>query len=248
MAYSIKEIAHLAGISARTIRYYDEIGLLPPASVGENGYRHYDRSSLLTLQQILFYRELDVPLKEIQGILEMPDFNPVSALRNHREALKKRSERLEKLITTIDNTIAMIKGDKQMDAKEILNGFDEQKYAEEAKSRWCDTDQYKQSTKRWNSYTKEQKELLKEEGGRITERMVGNDSDLTPDDQSVQAAVADYLAYLNKYFYTCDAEFLRCLSDMWVTDARFAVNYERIREGGAAFVRDAVHIFCDNQK
>jgi len=75
--------------------------------------------------------------------------------------------------------------------------------------------------------------------------MVGSDPNTTPDDADVQAAVGEYLAYLNKYFYTCDAPFLRGLADMWIEDARFATNYERIREGGAEFVRDAVHVFCD---
>ena len=87
MAYTIKEIADLAGVTTRTLRYYDEIGLLPPAETSANGYRYYDHASLLKLQQILFFRELDVPLKDIQLMMNHPDFNLLDALEGHRAAL-----------------------------------------------------------------------------------------------------------------------------------------------------------------
>jgi len=92
---------------------------------------------------------------------------------------------------------------------------------------------------------REQKETIKAEGGRLVTRMVAQDPDASPDDPEVQAAIGEYYAYLNHYFYTCDLDFLRQLADGWVADPRFAINYERIREGGAAFVREAVHIYCD---
>ena len=98
MAYSIKKIADLAGVTTRTLRYYDELNLLKPAGTSENGYRYYDQENLLRLQQILFFRELDVPLDEILLIMSQPDFNLVGALENHRKELKKRAARLEKLI------------------------------------------------------------------------------------------------------------------------------------------------------
>lgn len=246
MAYTIKEIARLANVSTRTIRYYGELGLLPPASIGENGYRYYSRQSLLTLQQILFFRELEVPLKEISRVMTNPDFNPLETLTRHREALEKRTVRTTRLITTIDNTIRMFQGDTPMAEQELFNGFDEEKYADEAKTRWGATDSYKISQKRWASYSDAQKEKIKAQGKAITARMVGEDGSLPPDDPGVQEAIADYLAYLNEYFYPCDVQFLRGLAAMWVEDPRFAVNYERIREGGAQFVKDAVDIFCDN--
>ena len=133
-----------------------------------------------------------------------------------------------------------------MAEKELFNAFDEEKYAQEAEERWGDTDAYKISTKRWSSYSDAQKEKIKQEGGEITIRMVGAKPDLEPDDPGVQEAIGDYLRYLNTYFYPCDAKFLNELSKMWVADERFAINYERIREGGAKFVRAAVEIFCKN--
>ena len=245
MTYTIKEIADLADVTTRTIRYYDEIGLLDPADIGENGYRYYDNDSLLRLQQVLFFRELDVPLKEIDLIINRPDFNLVDALENHRSSLKTRVKRLNALITTIDNTIEVIQGEKKMTKKNYFKGFDETQYEDEAKEHWDNTTQYAESRRKWTSYSKEQKEMIKAEGGRIVIRMVSTDPSISPDDPDVQAAVGDYHAYLNKYFYTCNVAFLRGLTDMWVEDTRFAVNYEKIREGGANFVREAVHIFCD---
>ena len=248
MTYSIKKIADLAGVTTRTLRYYDEIGLLKPAGTGGNGYRFYDQGNLLRLQQILFFRELDVPLDDIQLIMSQPDFNLMLALENHRTALKNRALRLEKLIDTVNHTIESIKGENKMKEQELFEGFDESKYEEEARQRWGHTPQYAESQRKWASYSKEQKQAIKEEGGQFALRMVTTNPDAKPDDPDVQAAIGEYLAYFNKYFYACDAEFMRNLSDMWVQDERFAINYERIREGGAKFLRDAVYIFCDRTK
>ncbi|MBN1667876.1 MAG: MerR family transcriptional regulator [Anaerolineales bacterium] len=247
MPYTIKEIADLAGVSTRTLRYYDQIGLLSPAETGENNYRYYNRASLLRLQQILFYRELDVPLKQIQHIMAQPDFNPLQALQEHRQALQTRAARLERLIETVDQTIATLQGEWMMSEKDYFEGFDENQYTEEVEQRWGHTPQYAESQRKWNSYSKAKKETIKAEGSQITRRMVGDDPELKPDDPDVQAAVGDYYAYLNKYFYRCNLEFLRNLAEMWVQDARFAANYERIRTGGAEFVRQAVIIYCERQ-
>jgi len=245
MEYTIKEIAELAGVSTRTLRYYDQIGLFPPTGTSPNGYRYYAPESLLDLQQILFFRELDVPLREIQAILSRPDFNLQESLQAHRTAMQKRARRLDRLIETIDLTIANLQGEKQMSPNEYFEGFDETQYEAEVQERWGHTSQYVESQREWSSYTKEEKDAIKEEGGRITRQMVGSDPNLLPEDPGVQAAVGEYYTYLNQYFYTCPVNFLRGLADMWVQDPRFAVNYERIREGGAAFVRDAVHIYCE---
>jgi DNA-binding transcriptional MerR regulator len=248
MAYTIKDIANLAGVTTRTIRYYDEIGLLDPALIGDNGYRYYDHDSLLRLQQILFFRELDVPLKEIQLIMSQPDFDLLSTLENHRSALQSKVSRLETLIDTIDQTIASEKGEGTLSDKEIFEGFDESQYEDEVRERWGDSPRYAESQAKWSSYSEEQKQAIKAEGGDLAVRMVGKDPNASPDDADVQTAIGEYHAYINKYFYTCDVSFLRGLADNWVQDPRFAINYETIREGGAAFVGKAVHIFCDRNE
>jgi DNA-binding transcriptional MerR regulator len=248
MAYSIKKIASLAGVTTRTLRYYDEIGLLKPANTGENGYRYYDRENLLRLQQILFFRELDVPLDEISLIMSQPDFNLLGALEKQHSALSKQASRLKKLMNTLDNTILIIKGESEMKENNLFEGFDETKYEDEARQRWGHTTQYAESQRKWASYSKDQKQAMKQEGSHFAERIVTSNPNAKTDDPNVQAAVSEYFAFINKYFYTCDVEFMRNLSDMWVQDPRFASNYERIREGGAMFAKEAVHIFCDRNK
>lgn len=131
-----------------------------------------------------------------------------------------------------------------MKENEIFEGFDETQYEEEARQRWGSTAAYAESQKRWGSYSADKKEAIKAEGQEITLRMVGADERVKADDPQIQAAIADYMSYINRYFYAIDKEMMRNLADMWVADPRFAVNYERIRKGGAAFVREAVHIFC----
>lgn len=247
MAYSVREIADLAGLTTRTIRYYDEIGLLNPVSTGANGYRYYNQDSLLRLQQIRFYRELDLSLDDIHLIMNQPDFNLLDALGNHRQALQGRQKRIQRLINTIDQTILALKDNKTMKEEKYFNGFNESEYEEESRQRWGDTSMYKESKQKWSSYSAEQKEGIKAEGGRLAVRMVGSSSDVSPNNPDVQATVGEYLAYLNKYFYSCDPAFLRNLADMWVSDPRYAANYENVRAGGAEFVRQAVNIYCDNQ-
>lgn len=102
MKYRVSQLARLASITPRTLHYYDEIGLLEPEEIGENGYRAYGEAAILRLQQILFYRELGISLEEIKRILENPDFSPITALEDHREELKKKIERLDRLVRVVD--------------------------------------------------------------------------------------------------------------------------------------------------
>jgi DNA-binding transcriptional MerR regulator len=246
--YTIKELADLAGVTTRTLRYYDQLGILPPARIGNNGYRYYDHSSMLRLQQILFYKELALPLDEIEAVLNQPGFQLIPALEKHQAAIRSRIDQYQMLLVTLQRTIRNLKGEIDMSDQEYFEGFDEKKYEQEAFQLWGGSPKFRESQRKWSSYSDEQKEEIKAEGGRITVRMVTDRQDAKPDDPDVQQAVADYHAYLNQFFYTSEVGFLRNLADMWVADPRFAVNYERIREGGAAFVREAVHIYCDRNE
>src|SRR5439155_26887317 len=123
MAYTVKQVAAMSGVSVRTLHFYDETGLLKPAYHGANGYRFYEEPQLLTLQQILFYRELGFELKQIQRILGQADFEIVAALQSHRKALEKNLIRTRTLIETIDKTINHLKGKKKMKSEEMFAGF-----------------------------------------------------------------------------------------------------------------------------
>jgi DNA-binding transcriptional MerR regulator len=123
MAYTVKQVAAMSGVSVRTLHFYDETGLLKPAYHGANSYRFYEEPQLLTLQQILFYRELGFELKEIKRILDRPDFQNVAALESHRQVLEKNLTRTRSLIETIDKTIQHLKGTKKMKNEEMFAGF-----------------------------------------------------------------------------------------------------------------------------
>jgi DNA-binding transcriptional MerR regulator/uncharacterized cupin superfamily protein len=123
MAYTVKQVAAMSGVSVRTLHFYDETGLLKPAYHGANGYRFYEEPQLLTLQQILFYRELGFELKQIKSILGPADFKKIAALQSHRKVLQKNLARTRSLIETIDKTIQHLKGTKKMKSEEMFVGF-----------------------------------------------------------------------------------------------------------------------------
>lgn len=124
MAYTVKQLAELSGVSIRTLRFYDDIGILKPAYYGENGYRYYEQTQLLLLQQILFFRELGMPLKNIERILNNSDLNTCNMLKSHKQGLEQKIERIKKLIVTLDKTIANLQGENKMTDKEMYDGFD----------------------------------------------------------------------------------------------------------------------------
>ena len=117
--FTVKQLSRLAGVTPRTLHHYDAIGLLKPSAVGENGYRYYADESLLRLQQILFYRELDLPLEQIKQIMGRRDFDLLTALAGHRTELGKRIERLQRPVQTVDSTLEHLKGKKDMSKRQL---------------------------------------------------------------------------------------------------------------------------------
>src|SRR5687767_6072651 len=123
MAYTVKQVAAMSGVSVRALHFYDETGLLKPAHTGPNGYRFYEEPQLLTLQQILFYRELGFELKRIKEVLSRDDFERIPALESHRELLIRNLSRTQTLIETIDKTIEHLRGTRKMKTEEMFTGF-----------------------------------------------------------------------------------------------------------------------------
>lgn len=130
MAYTVKKLAELSSVSVRTLHFYDQIRLLAPAYVGENGYRYYEEEQILMLQQILFFKELGFELKQVQSIVSQPDFNKIQALITHKEALQHKAQRTQELLQTIDKTIRRLKGDTTMKDNEMYEGFSPERQEE----------------------------------------------------------------------------------------------------------------------
>jgi len=246
--YTVKQLATLAGISPRTLHYYDEIGLLRPESVGANGYRQYGDDSLLRLQQILSYRELDLPLESIKEILGRRDFDVLAALESHRAALLQRVERLNRLVATVDDTVLYLKGKKEMSQKQLFAAFtdeEQEKYAREAEQMY-DPEIVRASNKKWKALSAEEKRRIGDEGNAIYADLLA----VMPKGASspqVQAVVARWHKHM-LYFWSPNDEQLLGLADLYNDDPRFKANYDRVDPRLAAFIREAVKIYVTGRK
>ncbi len=245
MQYTVKQLARIAGVSPRTLRYYHQIGLLAPDSVGKKGYRFYGTAALLRLQQILFFKELDFSLSGIKQILDRKDFDLVQALRTHRLALEQRAQRLGRLVGTIDATIAQIQGGTEMEPKKLFAEFSEEqqkKYDAEAKLRWGNTDAYKESQRRLRGYTADDKKRLAQEAEAIYRDAVAA-IPLGPDSPQAQACVARWHQNL-RHFYEPSKEMMLGLADMYNEDPAFAATFQDIHPELASFMRQAIRRYC----
>jgi MerR family transcriptional regulator, thiopeptide resistance regulator len=243
MRYTVKQLAGLAGVSARTLHYYDKIGLLRPERNPDNGYRVYDRTAALRLQQVMFLRELGLSLEEIQEILGRPDFDLLSALEQHRLALQSRQERLRTLMNTVERTISYLKGSINMEGKQLFQGFsDEQQkeYEKEAAQRWGDTN-VKESQKRWGSYPAEKKQQIADEGNAVYRDIVAAMT-FGPESAQVQACIARWHQHL-RYFYEPTKEVLLSLGDLYNDDPAFNANFNKIHPELAGFMRQAIQAY-----
>ncbi len=243
MKLTIGQVAKQAGISVRTLHYYDEIGLLCPRGRSESGYRYYDRDSLLKLQQILFFRELGFTLSQIAEILSKPNYSPVQALKRQRKLLQMKRERLDALIAHVDE---ILQGGHEMD----FQAFDKTKleremerYHKEAEERYGDTPEFAQSEKRTGQYSKEDWKRMEEE----TEKIYSSFAALrgyAPDDEKAQALVKLWQEYITKYYYPCTKEILCSLGQMYLEDERFTENLDRYGKGTAKLMSLAIAYYC----
>jgi DNA-binding transcriptional MerR regulator len=241
---TVKQLASLAGVSVRTLHYYDEIGLLKPDSISDNGYRHYGKQGVLRMQQILFYRDLDLSLESIRDLINQPEFDVVRALQAHRTSLQERAHRLDKLINTIDKTIENLEGRREMDKKEYFDGWSEEKQPEfEKEIRHKYGEHAMDNVIDWNSYTSEQKAAIIAEGQANTQAMADL-MDQPVNSQEVQVVVAHWHQHL-KYFYDPSTERMRGLGQMYMDDPRFSAVYEKVRKGLAYFMKQAIDVYCD---
>jgi DNA-binding transcriptional MerR regulator len=246
--FTVKQLSKMAGITPRTLHYYDEIGLLKPTQVGENGYRYYGEEALLQLQQILLYRELDLPLENIKKIMGRHDFNVLSALESHKAELRKRITRLELLVTTVDHTINHLKGTTKMSKKQLFEGFTDAQQAEYEKEavQKYDPATVKASNQRWKNYSAAEKQLILDEGNAIYEDILQAMPE-GPSSSEAQAGVERWRRHM-EYFWVPRDDQLVGLVDLYNDDPRFKANFDKLDPNLAQFMRQAVVFYVDSRR
>ena len=232
---TVREVAHLSGVSVRTLHHYDAIGLLHPTRVTDAGYRLYDDRALRKLQTILLLRQLQFPLKEIKEILDAPDFDPMEALQDQIKLLELQRQHLDELILharKIQETGVIPMDFQAFDTKKI------DEYAAEAKAKWGNTEAYQEYEQR---------------GGKQPEAYpmmaifaeLGAVRHLEPASAQAQALVAKLQQFITDNYYTCTKQILAGLGQMYVADERFRENIDRAGGAGTAeFACKAIEIFC----
>jgi MerR family transcriptional regulator, thiopeptide resistance regulator len=246
--FTVKQLSRLAGVTPRTLHHYDAIGLLKPSRVGDNGYRYYGEDALLRLQQILFYRELDMPLDEIKKIMAESRFDVLGALQSHKDALNRQVVRLNRLINTVDNTINHLKGNNIMSEKAYFEGFSEEeqeKYALEAEQMY-DPETVRESNRKWKAYSESKKEAIMAEGKTVYVDMIAA-MPKGANSPEVQEIVERWRKHMD-YFWTPKLEQLLELANGYNDDPRFKANFDKMHPQLAEFMREAVKVYVANSK
>ncbi|WP_043930890.1 MerR family transcriptional regulator [Bacillus sp. EB01] len=254
MEYTVQKLANLAGISARTLRYYDEIGILKPSRINSSGYRIYGSAEVNRLQQILFYRELDVPLETIKEIIVAPGYDEAAALRDHREKLLEKRRQLELLIANVDKTIKAKEGSFTMSDKEKFEGFkqkmieeNEEKYGDEIRQKYG-KDKVEQSYAKVKNMTPEQHEEVTKLAEEVQHTLAEAFKTGDPAGELAQKAADLHKKWLMFYWSSYSKEAHAGLAQMYVDDERFTSYYDKDQPGTAKFLRDAIHIYTEFKK
>lgn len=247
--YSVKQLAQLAGVSIRTLHHYDQIGLLAPATKAESGYRYYGKAELLRLQQILFYKELKYPLKQIKAILDNPDFDLMDSLEQQRQQILQEADRLQQLLVTIDKTIVGLQNQTQMITdEELYEGFtSEQKdaYRQEVKERWGE-DKLQDTEERLRRLSAQEWTYAKAKGTEIEQLLadlMGQKQEASS--QVVQKAIAEHYKHICLHWTPNKAQY-EGLGKMYVEDERFKAHYDQYAEGLATYIYEGIKVYCAN--
>ncbi|MGN0352462.1 MAG: MerR family transcriptional regulator [Roseburia sp.] len=238
---TVNEVSKLTGVSIRTLQYYDKIGLLNPTGYTQAGYRLYDDTALEKLQQILLFRELEFPLKDIKKIIESPSFDRNKALEQQITLLTLKKEHLENLID-LARGIKMI-GVKNMD----FSAFDTRKideYAAEAKASWGTTPEYHEYEEKAKNRTPEQQKAINIQMMNLFAEF-GKIRDENPASENAQCLVKELQEFITKHFYTCSNEILASLGEMYAGGGEFTTNIDKAGGiGTAEFAHKAIEIYC----
>lgn len=254
MEYTIKKLSLLAGISTRTLRYYDEIGLLKPARINTSGYRIYGKKEVDLLQQIMFYRELGVNLDTIKDILCSKNFNELEALNSHLLKLLAQKQQLDLLIANVTKTIEYKKGLINMNDNEKFEGFkkkliedNEEKYGKEIREKYGD-EQVDESNRKMLNMTREQYDRYKKLEQEVLDTLEKAFETKDPAGELAQKAADLHRQWLELTWPGYSKEAHAGLVQMYVCDERFKTYYDKRKPGMAGFLRDAVLIYTGMNK
>jgi DNA-binding transcriptional MerR regulator len=241
--YTVKQLAKSAGVTPRTLHFYDETGLLKPTRVGENGYRYYDEDAMLRLQQILLYRKMDMPLEEIKQVMGRHDFELLAALEKHRQELQKKIGQLEMMKSTVDETILYLKGKKKMTVDELFSGFSEEQQAEYEKEamQTYDPEIVKASNAKWKAMSKAEQQRILEESKQVYVDMIAV-MPKGPASAEAQACVERWRKNMD-HFWTPKPEQLAYFGDLYNNDPRFKANFDKMAPGLTEFMREAIMVY-----
>ena len=238
---TVNEVSKLTGVSIRTLQYYDQIELLKPAEYTESGYRLYDDTALEKLQQILLFRELEFPLKDIKEIVNRSDFDKTKALEQQIELLELKKEHIENLLNMCK--YLKVRGVKKLN----FSAFDTSKldeYAKKAKEQWGATPAYKEYAEKSKNWTREYESSLMADFTRLFEEF-GDMKDMDPASDKVQAQVKRVQDFITENMYTCTDEILYGLGTGYVGGGEMTENIEKMGgEGTAEFIFQAIKIYC----
>jgi len=249
MEYTVNKLAKISGVTTRTLRYYDEIDLLKPARISSSGYSVYGRDEVNLLQQILFYRELDVSLDDIKAIVTSRTFDAHKALGEHHEKLMEKRARLDLLIANIEKTIRESEGRLMMSDREKFEGMkknmlkdNETKYGVETREKYGEETVAKSNAK-FANLSETDFERSNQLADEIIECLLKamESGDTTGVD--AQKAAEKHKEWLMIYWPEYSKEAHVGLGEMYVADERFTVYYDQHRPGAAQFLCDAIHAF-----
>jgi DNA-binding transcriptional MerR regulator len=249
MEWSIQEIARLAGTTSRTLRHYDDTGLVPPSRVGANGYRYYDADALVRLQRVLLLRELGLGIPTIAEVLA-GERDDQHALALHLTWLREEQRRLDRQIASVETTIHTLKGGEKPMAENMFDGFDHTQYKEEVEARWG-KDAYAQSDAWWRGLSADEKSEFKKTAAQLGADWIDvAQRGIDPESEEAQALAQRQFDWLRGIPGTPGGaatgptkEYFTGLGEMYVADPRFAKNYGG--EAGAALVRDAMRVYAE---
>lgn len=249
MEYTIKKLSSLAGVTTRTLRYYDEVGLLKPARINSSGYRIYGEKEVDRLQQILFYRELNMGIDHIKKILASPAYDEVRALMDHKKKLLEKRDQLNLLIDNLGKTILYKEGKIIMSDKEKFEGFkkqlvedNEKSFGKEIREKYGE-EEVKKSNEVFMNMSEDQYKKLEDLGSSVLESLKKAMESKDPAGDLAQKTAQLHKEWVSFCWGRYDKEAHANLAQMYVDDERFKAYYDKAQEGAAEFLRDAIWIY-----